>query len=339
MSVHRRISVVIPTYNRAALLPETLRRVLAQTSPAEEVILVDDGSTDGTAEMVAAIFGPRVTLRRIANSGDLAARNHGIAAATGDLVAFCDSDDLWEPELLAGMRAIWRAEPGLRVAYTNFRILSGEVQRDGDKFADAPPGFWDGLRVLDGDGAVFDGPIVDRLLRFQPFFPSCMVADRAFLQTIGGWDESVGRVVGTDFATVLRLGEHPPFGVVRRPLVSIRKHAENYSGDVQAMNLGDAAILEQLLAQRPTLRPLASEITASIARRRREAFDIAFARRDLASARAIHALLPEPERRGLSHRLKAALTRWPHPAGRLAAAGLLRLGTWRAARRRSLSTG
>ncbi|MBS7812033.1 glycosyltransferase family 2 protein [Roseococcus pinisoli] len=329
MMASLRISVIIPTFNRAALLRETLRHVLAQTSPAEEVIVVDDGSTDGTAEMVAADFAPQVTVLRIANAGDLAARNHGLSVATGDLVAFCDSDDLWDAGFLAEMRGIWRREPGLRVAYANFRILAETADQKDDKFGDAPPGFWEGMRELGEDQAVFDRPIVDRLVRFQPFFPSCMVADREFLLSIGGWDESVGRVVGTDFATVLLLGEHAPFGVIRRPLVSIRKHEANYSGDVQTMNLGDAAILEHVLARRPTLRPLAREITESIARRRREAFDIAFARHDFEAVLAIDAMLGASGR-SASQRVKAMVARWPPPFSGLAAASLLRLGSWRA---------
>jgi glycosyltransferase involved in cell wall biosynthesis len=324
------VSVVIPSFNRADLLPETLEAVLNQTSPAEQVIVVDDGSTDGTPEMVEARFGSRVTLRRIANSGDLAARNCGLAAASGDLVAFCDSDDLWRPDLLAGMRALWQAEPRLLAGFANFRIVRDGRWEEADKFADAPPGFWDGLRELGPDHMIFDRPIVERLIRFQPFFPSCLVADRRFLLASGGWDESVGRTVGTDFATMLRLAEHAPLGILRRPLVGIRKHAANYSADVQAMNLGDAAILEQLLSQRPALDRLAAEVRDSIAHRRRQALDTAFARRDFAAVRAIFAMLPTT-RRGRSQRLKAAVARMPAPVGAVVGDLLLRLGSYRSA--------
>jgi hypothetical protein len=327
--MHRTVSVVIPSFNRADLLPETLEAVLGQTSPAEQVIVVDDGSTDGTPAMVEASFGSRVTLRRIANSGDLAARNRGLAAASGDLVAFCDSDDLWHPDFLAEMRMLWQAEPYLLAGFANFRIVRGGHWEEGDKFADAPAGFWDGLRKLGEDRLAFDRPIVERLIRFQPFFPSCLVADRRFLLGTGGWDESVGRTVGTDFATMLRLTEHAPLGILRRPLVGIRKHAANYSADVQAMNLGDAAILEQLLAQRPSLRHLSAGIRESIAHRRRQALDTAFARRDFAAVRAIFAMLPESGR-GRMQRLKAAVARLPRPLGAVVGDLLLRLGSLRA---------
>lgn len=91
-----RISVVIPAYNRAALLPETLQSLLAQTVPALEIIVVDDGSSDGTAE-VAERFGDPVRVIRQANAGPGAARNRGLQAARGEFIHFFDSDDIAMP--------------------------------------------------------------------------------------------------------------------------------------------------------------------------------------------------------------------------------------------------
>ena len=88
------ISVVIPSYNRADLIGETLANVLGQSRPPDEVIVVDDGSTDDSARVVEG-FGDRVTLIRQANAGPGAARNRGLAAARGELIQFMDSDDLW----------------------------------------------------------------------------------------------------------------------------------------------------------------------------------------------------------------------------------------------------
>jgi glycosyltransferase involved in cell wall biosynthesis len=89
----RTIGVVVPAYNRAALLPATLDAIIAQTHPPSEIIVVDDGSTDATPELLGR-YAPRVRHLRIDNSGDLAARNVGLRAAATDLVAFCDSEDL-----------------------------------------------------------------------------------------------------------------------------------------------------------------------------------------------------------------------------------------------------
>ena len=319
-----RFSVVVPSYNRVDLLPETLDGILGQQPPPHEVIVVDDGSTDGTVGMVGARYAGRVQVAAVPNGGDLAARNVGLRLACAPLVAFCDSDDVWQPGFLAAMAALWRAHPLTRVAFSDFRILRDGVLEPGQKFAAAPADFWRGLREVSSGSAVFDMSIVERVIGFQPFFPSCMAADRAFLLGLGGWDTSVGRVVGTDFATILLLAEHAPFGVVRAPLVAIRKHGGNFSGDVQAMNLGDATILEHVLARRPSLAPLAARIAASAARRRTEALDIAFARQDFAAVRAISALLPE---RGARARLKVGVAALPEPLRALAARGLRAIGS------------
>jgi len=307
------VSVIIPAYNRANLLPFTLDAVLAQSLAPAEVIVVDDGSTDSTAAVAAGYAarpGSTVRLLRIGNSGDLAARNAGLRAAGAEHVAFCDSDDLWRPGLLAGMAALWRAEPSLHAAYCDFVTVRDGVWGGESKFAQAPPGFWDGLRPCGPDALVADAPLVARLIEFQPLFPSCLVADRAFLLGLGGWDEGVGRTLGSDFATALRLAEHPPLGFLRRPLAGIRKHAGNFSADVLAMNLGDAFVLEHVLATRQTLAPLQAAIRASIARRRAEAFDSAFARHDFSAVRRIAALLgPLSGRR----RLKRVIAGLPAP--------------------------
>jgi glycosyltransferase involved in cell wall biosynthesis len=95
MSRHR-LSVVIPTWNRAHLVCEAAESVLRQEGGDLEVIVVDDGSTDGTAEVIERRFGTSVKLLRMATrSGVSAARNEGVCQATGDLLAFLDSDDLW----------------------------------------------------------------------------------------------------------------------------------------------------------------------------------------------------------------------------------------------------
>jgi glycosyltransferase involved in cell wall biosynthesis len=285
------VSVVIPTYNRADLLPFTLRPVLAQVLPPREIIVVDDGSTDDTARVLEG-FAPAVRVITIDNSGSVVARNVGLRAAAGEFVAFCDSDDLWRPDFLRRMEALWHAEPRTKVAYANFHIIAGDTWTSGSKFDQAPPGFWDGLRMVAAELGVFDEPLVERLLAFQPFFQSALVAVRRDFLEAGGWDEGVGRTVGDDFATVMRLAELKPFGVITAALVGIRKHAGNFSASVRRMNLGDANVLEYVLASRPTLRDYADPIRKSIATRRRDALDSAFADGDHGAVKSIYAMLP-----------------------------------------------
>ena len=94
------ISVVIPTFNRGSILSDAINSALSQTTPPREIIVVDDGSTDNTAEVLAR-FGEKITLIHQPNSGVSAARNAGIEQARGDWIAFLDSDDVWRPDRVA----------------------------------------------------------------------------------------------------------------------------------------------------------------------------------------------------------------------------------------------
>ncbi|HZR83431.1 MAG TPA: glycosyltransferase family A protein [Candidatus Binatia bacterium] len=95
-----RVSVVLPVFNRAAYVGEAIESVLAQTLPPDELIVVDDGSTDDSVAIAEAFSRPSLRVLRQENAGIGAARNRGLAAATGDLIAFIDSDDVWERDKL-----------------------------------------------------------------------------------------------------------------------------------------------------------------------------------------------------------------------------------------------
>jgi len=117
------ISVVIPTWNSAGYLPATLDSILGQTWPRVEIILVDDGSTDDT-ETVLANYTDRVIYLRQENwGGPSRPRNAAIARATGDYIAFFDSDDLMDSEKLAAAAAVLQAHPEVDFTFTNFREI------------------------------------------------------------------------------------------------------------------------------------------------------------------------------------------------------------------------
>jgi glycosyltransferase involved in cell wall biosynthesis len=107
----RRISAVIPTYNRAGLVERAIDSVLSQTHPPEEVVVIDDGSTDDTEERLVD-YHPLVRYIKQENGGDAIARNSGVAAATSEWVAFLDSDDAWTVDHLARMAAALDATSG-----------------------------------------------------------------------------------------------------------------------------------------------------------------------------------------------------------------------------------
>jgi glycosyltransferase involved in cell wall biosynthesis len=119
------VSVVIPTFNRAGLIARAIDSALAQTHPALEVIVVDDGSTDGTAELVRRRYAAELRVRCLTqtNQGVCAARNRGLAEARGDYVALLDSDDVWRPWKLELQLSCLRAVPEAGMVWTDMEAI------------------------------------------------------------------------------------------------------------------------------------------------------------------------------------------------------------------------
>jgi glycosyltransferase involved in cell wall biosynthesis len=165
------ISVIIPVYNGEHYLAEALESVLAQTRPADEIIVVDDGSTDGSAA-VAQRFGLKVQLARQANLGAAAARNLGVELAYGSLLAFLDADDLWLPDKLALQSAAFADKPELEAVLGHIeQFYSPDVKEPA--ITGRPPALWEAQT----------GPHLDTLLirraafeRIGPFDPAWQVA-------------------------------------------------------------------------------------------------------------------------------------------------------------------
>jgi len=114
------ISCIVPVFNGERYLGETLDSILAQTYLSLEIIVVDDGSTDGTAAVVAG-YGKRVNYVWQANAGETAARNRGLNTAQGEFIAFLDADDLWHPEKLARQIARFQERPEIDLSFTRFQ--------------------------------------------------------------------------------------------------------------------------------------------------------------------------------------------------------------------------
>ena len=112
------ISVIIPLYNKEREIGDTLRSVLAQTLPPAEIVVVDDGSTDRSAEIVRGIRSPLVKLVTQPNAGECAARNRAIAESTGDYIALLDADDTWEPGFLEEIAAMIADEAAIGMINT-----------------------------------------------------------------------------------------------------------------------------------------------------------------------------------------------------------------------------
>jgi glycosyltransferase involved in cell wall biosynthesis len=208
------ISVVIPAYNAARFLPETLRSVLAQTLPANEILIVDDGSTDNTAD-IAESFGPPVQVFRRPNARQGASRNFGVSQATGEWIAFLDADDLWDPSKLARQMEELRKHPDADICYTartKFTQRGDTIQYLGT--VPAPPA----------------AEIGDALFQAATFLPSSVVIRRSTFLAMGGFGTTFKITEDWDlWMRLLHSGVR--FASCPEPLLLYRIHDNNVSGN------------------------------------------------------------------------------------------------------------
>lgn len=207
------VSVVIPCFNGVRYLGEALASVLAQTRSPREVIVVDDCSTDGSAELAEewARRDARVRLVRMPrNGGDASARNAGVRAATGDLVAMLDADDTWEPWHLEEVAALLDRHPEAAVA-------SSAARHTGKRSGTLTPAFPAGApqRVLFA------------ALTQSPHSQSTVVMRRSAVLDVGGYED--GGRCATDVDLWIRLAARHPFVCSHRVTATYRWHGQQIS--------------------------------------------------------------------------------------------------------------
>ncbi len=311
-------AVVIPAYNRERVLAETLERVLAQTLPPAEVVVVDDGSTDGTAG-VAARFAPRVRCVRRENGGPGSARNTGVAHTTAPWIAFCDSDDLWLPEKMEIQMGLHRRRPEVLYSFTDLAIVRGGVWSGRSKFSERPDEFWSpGREVLDSHYWIYRQPLYGRILTASLIIPSAFVISRRLFEELGGFHEPFSRSRAEDWEFALRCAEQPNAGAVARPLVGLHKHDSNYSASGLLNLLGEIRMLEHALAAHRSAQAHAGWIRERLIECRILAAHESFRTGDLAGLRSLAAEVP-PERWDRKLRLKLRIAGWPESAAKAAA--------------------
>jgi glycosyltransferase involved in cell wall biosynthesis len=204
------VSVVIPTFNRAWCLREALDSVLAQDFRGFELIVVDDGSTDDTPQMLGA-YGESIRLLRQENRGVSAARNAGVAAAQGDLIAFLDSDDIWLPGKLARQVEFFRRHPEALICQTEERWVKNGRRVN------------PGRRHRKRGGMIFE-PSLELCL----VSPSAVMLRRELLSRVGLFDERLPAC--EDYDLWLRVSCRFPIELIETPLIIKRGgHADQLS--------------------------------------------------------------------------------------------------------------
>lgn len=188
------ISVVIPLYNKEGQIEKTLRTVLLQTYQNFEIVVVDDGSTDRSVEIVTTMGDKRIRLIHQQNAGVSAARNRGIAEAKGEFIALLDADDEWKRDYLATQMRLVERYPQCDVFATNYEFRN--------EYGDVVPTIIRGL-LFDGQTGVLSNYFEVASNSNPPLWTSAVMARKSALESVGGFP--VGIVSGEDLLTWARL--------------------------------------------------------------------------------------------------------------------------------------
>lgn len=193
-------TVIIPTWNRAELCREAISSVLKQTFSSFELIIVDDGSSDHTSDMVKSFDSPVIRYIRQENRGPSSARNHGARIAEGKYLAFLDSDDLWLPDKLNTQSEFFQDHPDLLICQTEeIWIQKGKRIYPGEKHKKTP------------------GYIFHRAVELCLVSPSAVAIERDLFFSVNGFDENLP--AAEDYDLWLRLLWKHPIGLIEEPLV------------------------------------------------------------------------------------------------------------------------
>lgn len=224
-----KVSVVIPTCNRADFLKAAIESVLKQTFQDFEIIVVDDASRDQTAEVMAGFQDPRIHyIRHETNKGQGRTRNAGIEQASGEYVALLDDDDEWLPEKLEKQVSLLDSSAdAVGLVYTGFYRVEGASKRVISRFIPEDRGYvYDRLRVKNSIGTC-----------------STVLLRRLCLERVGGFDETL--TCGADYDMWVRISKDSFFEYLDEPLVRYAVHSERISTNYNSLIKGKETLLKK----------------------------------------------------------------------------------------------
>lgn len=241
------ISVIIPVYNGAKTIRETISSVLLQSFEDLEIIVINDGSTDKTAEMLADFPNPTIKVYSFPNAGPSVSRNRGFRLSTGKYIAYLDADDLWAKDKLKEQFQALQQYPGADVAYSWTLAIdeSGQFVRRGGKHQ--------------AEGNVLGHLLLTNIMEHG----SNPLIRRQAVAEVGGFDETLRTAEDWDF--YLRLAARFEFVVVKKPLIYYRQSPHSFSADVTQLEKDAIAVLEKAFEEAPiSLRHLKRQSCANI---------------------------------------------------------------------------
>lgn len=213
------VSVIIPSYNHERYVGLAIESALAQTYPPHEIVVIDDGSTDGTTAVLSRYAG-RVHAVRQANAGVSAARNAGVKLVSGELLAFLDADDEWQPRKLELQVAAWRCSPPPGLVHCGVE----DIDAAGNPLRQHTDG-------MSGRGVAAEMLLFRRSTILGG--GSGVLIPRAVFEAAGGFDLRLS--TSADWDLYYRIASRYPVAFVPEPLLRYRLHGSNMHGNIRAM--------------------------------------------------------------------------------------------------------
>jgi glycosyltransferase involved in cell wall biosynthesis len=235
------VSIILPTFNRAETIGRSIRSALNQTYSNFELLVIDDGSTDNTAGVLAAVSDPRLrVIWHTTNRGAPAARNTGIANARGTYISFLDSDDEWHPDKIEKELAIMEDQPEVGVVYSGFwRHIHGKKSY--------VPFKW--VKSKEGN--------IHRELLWRNFINTQSLIRKNVLDTVGVFDENAPRF--QDWDLFIRISEHYPFAYSHEALFDVYHSEQSITADPRAQITGLLYILKKHCSEFSLHPPILAE--------------------------------------------------------------------------------